>query len=63
MVTPSPFSQYLLELTNRARLDPIGEFTRMVTNAPQNVQSAISFFKVDLSVLKQQFNALLPAAP
>ncbi|MBB5278661.1 hypothetical protein HNR26_004763 [Rhizobium rosettiformans] len=63
MTTPSAFSQYLLELTNRARLDPMGEYTRLVTNAPQNVQSAINFFKVDLSVLKQQFDALLPAAP
>ncbi len=49
MTTPSAFSQYLLELTNRARLDPMGEYTRLVTNAPQNVQSAINFFKVDLS--------------
>lgn len=63
MTTPTAFSQYLLELTNRARLDPFGEYTRLVANAPANVQNAINFFKVDLAVLKQQFDALLPAAP
>lgn len=63
MAKPSALEQYTLELINRARIDPFGEYDRLVTNAPANVTSAINFFKVDLNVLRQQFNALTAVAP
>lgn len=63
MAAPTPTMQYLLELTNRARMDPQGEYARLVTNAPKNVADALSYFKVNLTVLKQQFDALTAVAP
>lgn len=63
MAKPSALEQYTLELINRARADPFGEYDRLVTNAPANVTSAINFFNVDLNVLRQQFNALTAVAP
>ena len=63
MATPSAFEQLTLELINQARLNPHGEFDRWVTNAPANVQNALDFFNVNLTVLKQQFDALQAVAP
>lgn len=61
--SPSPFEQLTVELINQARLNPSGEYERWVTNAPQRVQDAIDFFNVDLTILKEQFDALVPVAP
>jgi Ca2+-binding RTX toxin-like protein len=63
MTTPTPFEQLTVELINQARLNPHGEYDRWVTNAPANVLNALNFFQVDLNVLKQQFDALVPSAP
>lgn len=63
MAAPNAFAQYMLELTNRARLDPWGEFDRLVTYAPENVRLAIDYFNVDLVLLRQQFFALEAVAP
>jgi uncharacterized protein YkwD len=63
MSTPTAFEQYTVELINQARLNPHGEYSRLVTNAPANVQSALNFFSVDLSLLATQFAALTPVAP
>ena len=62
MATPTAFEQLTLELINQARLNPHGEFERWVINAPANVQSALTFFNVNLTLLEQQFNALTPVA-
>jgi len=69
MPTPNAFEQELLELTNRARLDPGAEFDALIANAATrtgvqaNITSAISFFGVDLTALRSQFSALTPVAP
>lgn len=63
MHTPTAYEQELLELINQARLDPVGEYERFVTNAPSDVQNALNFFGVDLVVLAEQYNALTAAAP
>lgn len=63
MALPTAEEQLTLELINRARIDPQGEYGRLVTNAPANVTQAISFFNVDLVVLKQQFDALTAVSP
>jgi len=63
MSAPSAREQYTLELTNRARLDPDGAYDRLVTDAPQNVTDSIDFFNVDLTILRQQFDALTAVAP
>lgn len=63
MATPTAFEQLTLELINQARLNPHGEFDRWVTNAPADVQNALTFFNVNETVLKQQFDALQAVAP
>src|SRR5687767_4312824 len=63
MSTPTAFEQYTVELINQARLNPHGEYGRLVVNAPANVQGALDFFAVDLALLATQFAALTPAAP
>src|SRR4029079_5468971 len=63
MSTPTAFEQYTVELINQARLNPHGEFSRLVTNAPANVQRALNFFQVAQSLLATQFASLPPVAP
>lgn len=63
MARPTALEQYTLELINRARVNPSGEYDRLVTHAPSNVTNAINYFDVDLNVLRQQFNALTAVAP
>lgn len=66
---PSPVEQEMLEWVNRLRMDPAGEFQRLVSNVspiqspiPQ-VASALRFFNVDLGVARAQFDQLVPAPP
>ncbi|QFT83297.1 Poly(beta-D-mannuronate) C5 epimerase 2 (plasmid) [Roseovarius sp. THAF27] len=67
--TPDAFEQLLLEYTNRARLDPVGEFDELISNAATatgvqgNITSAIRYFGVDLEALRAQLKALDPVAP
>ena len=61
--------QYLLELINEARLDPMGNAARYISSyspltSPQgNIGSALSFFGVSGSALLSQYSALTPTQP
>lgn len=61
--------QYLLELINDARLDPMGNAARYITGyAPltssrANIQNALNFFGVSGSQLLAAYQALVPVAP
>ncbi len=61
--TPSAgvHEQYLLELMNRMREHPISELDLLL--ADQGVQQALTYFKVDQQLLRQQFDALQSAPP
>ncbi|MBE9067875.1 hypothetical protein IQ260_14570 [Leptolyngbya cf. ectocarpi LEGE 11479] len=63
MAQPNTFEQYSLELLNRFRIDPLNEYDRLVNSGDADVDSAISFFNVNLALLESQFLALAPAAP
>ncbi len=61
--------QYLLELINDTRLDPLGDAARYITTytplaSPRsNIQNALNFFGVSGSQLLAAYQALAPAAP
>ena len=61
--TPSDFEQALLELLNRARLDPTGEYAALIDAAPDNVRNALSYFGVDLASFQAQLESLTAVAP
>lgn len=69
MSTPSNAEQQLLQLVNRARMNPGGEFnnlvlnTNPVTGATSDITDALNFFNVNLTLLKQQLLAFAPVAP
>lgn len=71
MALPTNEEQELLEIINRLRLDPAGEFDRLILDAANRigvtngVTGAINFFNVDLTLFRQQmlaFNAVAPLA-
>lgn len=68
-IKPDAYEQLTLELINQARMDPGGEFARLITNAgtstavQPNITNAIQQFNVNMTVLQQQFNGLTAAAP
>ena len=64
MATPTDMEQYMLELVNRLRTDPGGEYDRLV-NAPDSAQisAALSYFGVTLSALQAQLDALTATHP
>ena len=59
----------MLELINRARLDPQGDFSAYLTSynpvssSNADINSALTFFQVNGAVLLAQINALTPVAP
>jgi len=61
--------QELLELANRFRLDPAGEFDRLVRDAgtrtahDPDVTAALRWFEVDMARLAAELAALAPAPP
>ena len=69
MAGPSNLEQYLLELVNDARLNPMGDAARYITSygpltsSDPNIQSALSYFGVSGSALQSAFAALTPAQP
>jgi len=69
MQQPTDFEQAVLEMTNRARMDPQGEFDEFIVNAASrtaiadNITVALDFFDLDLGVLRAQLADLSPAAP
>ncbi|MCB1492327.1 MAG: hypothetical protein KDJ77_11120 [Rhodobiaceae bacterium] len=69
MSLPSDVEQLTLELINRMRMDPTGEFDRLIasisppTAVQSNITSAMNFFGVDLNVLQAQLASLTAVAP
>ncbi len=69
MAAPSQFEQMMLELINRARLDPAGEFQELIVSinprqgVQPNITSALNYFGVDLNVLQSQLANYQPVAP
>ena len=65
----SDLEQLLFEYINDARLDPLGDAARYIASysplqSPQSdIQSALSYFGVDGSVLLAQYGALTPTQP
>ena len=69
MAAANAFDQYLVELTNRFRLDPAGEYDRIIANSGSatahdaDVTAALRWFGVDLKALGRELDALDPAQP
>ncbi len=59
---PSPDEQSYIELINRARANPSAEGNRLATTTDPEVLAAYSQFGVDLTILRNEFNAI-PIAP
>jgi len=60
---PDGVEQAYLWLMNRARRDPLAEGLFLAATGDLGVQHAISFFQVDLDVLRQEFAAIAPTPP
>jgi Ca2+-binding RTX toxin-like protein len=62
-LTITPREQELLEMLNRMRTNPQAEYNILTQTKNKDVLDAINFFGVNLTVLKQQFDALTPVQP
>lgn len=68
MPTPTDFEQEMLELLNRARTNPAGEFDALIldadtqTGASNSITNALRYFDVDMDVLESQLSGLSPVA-
>ncbi len=60
---PDGIEQAYLWLMNRARRDPVAEGLFLAATGDSRVQSAISSFKVDLTLMRQEFAAIAPKPP
>ncbi|MGD1909836.1 MAG: DUF4114 domain-containing protein [Rivularia sp. (in: cyanobacteria)] len=63
MANPNALEQYMLELINRMRINPAAEYDILVNSTNPDIQSALSFFPVNLTELQSQWNQLQPAQP
>ena len=69
MSLPTNAEQEMLELINRSRANPAGEFSHLIQSlsppagVTPEITSAIMFFGVDLNLLRQQLQAYAPVAP
>lgn len=63
MANPNALEQYMLELINRMRINPASEYDILVNSTNPDIQSALSFFSVNLTQLQSQWNQLQPAQP
>ncbi|WP_339950213.1 CAP domain-containing protein [uncultured Albimonas sp.] len=69
MAAANAFDQHMVELINRFRLDPGGEYDRIVANAGSSsaydadVTAALRWFGVDLKTLARELDDLSPAQP
>lgn len=64
MATPTDLEQLMLELVNRLRTDPHGEYDRLINSDDYaEISSAVSYFGVDLSALASQLAALSATHP
>jgi len=60
---PSNEEQLMLEMINRARLDPAAEGQRLIASENPDVRNAITFFNVDLVAVSNAFNNYEAAPP
>jgi len=60
---PDGVEQAYMWLMNRARRDPVAEGLFLAATGDARIQSAISFFKVNLTLLRQEFAAIAPKPP
>ncbi|HVJ46573.1 MAG TPA: CAP domain-containing protein, partial [Luteolibacter sp.] len=60
---PTADEQMYIELINRARNDPSGEGERLATTTDPDVRFARNYAKVNLTTLRNEFNALTPLMP
>jgi hypothetical protein len=66
---PDAYEQLTLELINHARMDPDGEFARLILNAGSRtganaeITNAIRYFDVNMSMLQSQLLAFNPVQP
>jgi hypothetical protein len=69
MTTPTNEEQEMLELINRARYDPSGEFDELILNADSQtgisagITGALRYFDVDMDLLLSQFNSYTTVPP
>ena len=64
MTTPTNYEQLMLELINRLRMDPEGEYARLTSpEVLAEIQGAINYFGVDLSSLEAALNSFSAVAP
>lgn len=69
MSAPTPFEQEMLELVNRARANPAGEFDALIVNAATQtgvtaeITAALRYFNVDLALFKSQIAGLAAVNP
>lgn len=69
MAAPTAQEQLSLELINRSRMDPGGEFARQILDADTqtgyqgNITGALRFFDVDMGALQNQFSSMVAAPP
>lgn len=69
MANPTDLEQYIVELTNRFRIDPGGAYDRVVDDEPSStgydptVTAALQFFNVNLDLLKEELGALPQVQP
>ena len=69
MPTPTAFEQEMLELINRARLDPAGEFDAMIADAASqtgvtsDITNALRYFGVDAFAFRDQMATYEAVAP
>jgi hypothetical protein len=59
---PSAAEQYYLELINRARANPTAEGQRLAASGDPDVERALQFYGVNVSLMKKEF-AVLPSRP
>ena len=62
-LTITPREQELLEMLNRMRTNPQAEYNILTQTKNKDVQDALRFFNVNLTVLKQQFDKLTAVQP
>ncbi|MEO1432812.1 MAG: DUF4114 domain-containing protein [Cyanobacteria bacterium J06633_8] len=63
MANPNAKEQYMLELINRMRTNPEAEYDLLINSNDEDIKNALSYFNVNLDVLKSQWNQLQAAQP
>jgi uncharacterized protein YkwD len=63
MANPTAREQELLELINRMRIAPSAELALLLASSDPAIKEALTYFKVDLDLLKAQWQKLTPVAP